>query len=120
MESIRKIRDTEIDIIRYIAKLWALVNFTFISVPFLMTLATFFTFAYSSPDHQLTAEVVFVSLALFNLIRMPLTLLPLALMDVIKLFVSINRISDFLNADELDGCREEEEDKLAKGTVSRE
>jgi hypothetical protein len=40
MESIRKIRDTEIDIIRYIAKLWALVNFTFISVPFLMTLTT--------------------------------------------------------------------------------
>ena len=104
MESIRKIRDTEIGIIRYIAKLWALVNFTYISVPFLMTLATFFTFAYSSPDNQLTAEVVFVSLALFNLVRTPLTLFPLALMDLIKLFVSINRISDFLNAEELDSC----------------
>jgi ABC-type multidrug transport system fused ATPase/permease subunit len=104
MESIRKIRDTEIDIIRYIAKLWALVNFTFMSVPFLMTFATFFTFVFSSPDNQLTAEVIFVSLSLFNLIRTPLTLFPLALMDVIKLFVSINRISDFLNADELDSC----------------
>jgi hypothetical protein len=46
--------------------------------------------------------VIFVSLSLFNLVRTPLTLFPLALMDVIKLFVSINRISEFLNAEELD------------------
>ena len=104
MELIRKIRDTEIDIIRYIARLLALNAFTFTCVPYLMTLASFFTFAYSLPDNQLTAEVVFVLLALFNLVRIPLTVCPRAIMDLVKLFVSINRISDFLNAEELDSC----------------
>jgi len=102
MASIKNIRSSEIGVLRYIAKLWALVNFTFASVPFLMTLATFFTYVYSSPDNHLTADVIFVSLSLFNLIRTPLTLFPLALMDTIKLFVSVRRMNEFLNAEELD------------------
>ena len=48
MELIRKIRDTEIDIIRYIARLLALNAFTFTCVPYLMTLATFFTMGLGS------------------------------------------------------------------------
>jgi len=102
MASIKNIRSSEIGVLRYIAKLWALVNFTFASVPFLMTLATFFTYVYSSSDNLLTADVIFVSLSLFNLIRTPLTLFPLALMDTIKLFVSVRRMNEFLNAEELD------------------
>jgi hypothetical protein len=39
------------------------------------------------------------------LIRIPLTLLPWAVIDTVKLVVSINRIQDFLNAEELnDEC----------------
>ena len=33
-------------VLKWIAKLWALANFTFSSVPFLMTLATFLTYIY--------------------------------------------------------------------------
>ena len=102
MEAINKIRMEEINVLRWIAKLWALVNLTFASVPFLMTLATFLTFVYSDPNNKLTADIIFVSLSLFNLIRTPLTLFPLALMDTIKLFVSVKRINDFLNAEELE------------------
>ena len=48
---------------------------------------------------------IFVSVSLFNLIRIPLTLLPWAVIDTIKLVVSINRIQAFLNAEELnDEC----------------
>ena len=92
---------------KYFYRIWALVNFTFAGVPFLMTLATFFTFVYSSADNQLTADLIFVSLSLFNQIRTPLTLFPLALMDTIKLFVSIRRINEFLNAAELEPRVEE-------------
>eukprot|EP00091_Calanus_sinicus_P011767 TRINITY_DN26559_c0_g1_i1.p1 TRINITY_DN26559_c0_g1~~TRINITY_DN26559_c0_g1_i1.p1 ORF type:complete len:109 (+),score=13.87 TRINITY_DN26559_c0_g1_i1:230-556(+) len=60
MASIKNIRSSEIGVLRYIAKLWALVNFTFASVPFLMTLATFFTYVYSSSENLLTADVIFV------------------------------------------------------------
>ena len=91
MESINKIRNLEVDIIKCIAKLWALVNFTFGSVPFLMTLATFFTFTFSNSENVLTADLIFVCLSLFSLIRLPLTLFPLALIDVLKLGVSLKR-----------------------------
>ena len=91
MESINKIRNTEVDILKSIGKLWALVNLTFGSIPFLMTLATFFTFTFSSSENILTADLIFVCLSLFNLIRLPLALFPLALMDVVKLVVSLNR-----------------------------
>ena len=114
MGAIGAIRGKEIAVIRWIAKLWALVNLTFASVPFLMTLATFLAFIYSNPDNQLTADLIFVSLSLFNLIRTPLTLFPLALMDTIKLFVSVKRIKDFLNAEEL----EEFDDEDQKGADS--
>ena len=46
MSAIDAIRGNEIKVLRWIAKLWALANFTFSSVPFLMTLATFLTFIY--------------------------------------------------------------------------
>ena len=46
MSAIDAIRGKEIKVLRWIAKLWALANFTFSSVPFLMTLATFLTFIY--------------------------------------------------------------------------
>ena len=46
MRAIDAIRGGEIKVLRWIAKLWALANFTFSSVPFLMTLATFLTFIY--------------------------------------------------------------------------
>ena len=48
---------------------------------------------------------IFVSVALFNMIRIPLTLLPWAIIDCMKMVVSINRIQAFLNAEELnDEC----------------
>ena len=80
----------------------------------------------SDPEHnKLTADLIFTSLSLFNLVRTPLTLFPFALMDTIKLFVrsaatspsqinyalmqlyiicchSVKRIKDFLNAEELE------------------
>ena len=49
----------------------------------------------------MTTELIFVCLSLFNSIRTPLALLPLAIISVIKLIVSIKRLEDFLNAEEL-------------------
>ena len=71
----------------------------------MVTVAVFGMFVWAYPSEVLTAEKIFVSVALFNMIRIPLTLLPWALMDAIKLIVSINRIQAFLNAEELnDEC----------------
>ena len=81
----------------------SLINFNFAAIPMMMTMSTLFIYVFIDPEkHLLTPELVFVSLSLFNLIRTPITLFPIALMDIIKVRVSVSRISDFLNAEELE------------------
>ena len=51
----------------------------------------------SDPEkNKLTADLIFTSLSLFNLIRTPLTLFPFALMDTIKLFVRLFQLCGHL------------------------
>lgn len=49
-----------------------------------VSLVTFFTFVMSSEDHVLTAEKAFVCLTLFDIIRMPLAMLPLLIVYMIE------------------------------------
>ena len=53
-------------------------------------------------NNILTPEKVFVCISIFNLLRMPLTMLPYTIKQFIILLVSFGRITNFLNADELD------------------
>ena len=62
----------------------------------------------------LTPDKVFVCISLFNLLRLPLTLFPYAFKLWIDLIVSITRITDFLNADELDDFQNKENSTLPK------
>ena len=50
----------------------------------------------------LTPDKAFVCISLFNLLRLPLTLFPYSFKLFIDLLVSIRRITEFLNADELE------------------
>ena len=52
--------------------------------------------------NELTAELVFPTLALFNLLRLPLILLPMVISMAVDGAVSIKRLQKFLLADELD------------------
>ena len=89
-----------------------------------MSVTRYFSLDSDPENNKLTADLIFTSLSLFNLVRTPLTLFPFALMDTIKLFVrchlrcnyattrilgsityfllSVKRIKDFLNAEELE------------------
>lgn len=53
-------------------------------------------------NNVLDASKIFVSISLFNIMRLPLTMFPWALTEGVKMFVSVNRINRFLNAEELD------------------
>ena len=46
--------------------------------------------------------MAFVSLTLFNLLRVPLNILPMLLVFMVQASVSLKRINTFMNADELD------------------
>lgn len=52
--------------------------------------------------HQLTPEIVFPTMALFTLLRLPLILLPMVISMAVDGFVSAKRVQKFLLADELD------------------
>ena len=66
----------------------------------------------------LTPDKVFVCISLFNLLRLPLTLFPYAFKLWIDLIVSITRITDFLNADELDDFQNKENCNLPENETN--
>ncbi|PVD27626.1 hypothetical protein C0Q70_12792 [Pomacea canaliculata] len=70
--------------------------------PFLVTLATFATFVVVSPDNHLDARRAFVTLALFNLLRVPLYLLTKIISLTVQSLVSVQRINKFLCCEDLD------------------
>ncbi|KAG0299227.1 hypothetical protein BGZ98_010242 [Dissophora globulifera] len=75
----------------------AAVNLT---VPVIAATLTFV--AYSLTGHQLTPAVVFSSLSLFNIMRMPLMIYPQVVSGMVDATVSVRRIEDMLLAEELE------------------
>ncbi len=102
MSRIKDIRTGEIGVFKYLAKLWGFTGFTFAVSPLLITLSVFALHVVVHPDRTLTAETIFVAISLFNILQFPLTALPWAIVTLVKLAVSINRINRFLNCEELD------------------
>ena len=56
----------------------------FLSFLMQVTLVMFATFLLSSPTHILTAEKIFTSLSLLNILRMPMTMLPFLIVASIQ------------------------------------
>lgn len=101
-ESIEKIRNKELQIIRHAAIANAYVFLLWNLVPFMVTLLSFVTFVFVDENNKITPDVVFVSLALFNILRQPMTMLPLMLAQVMQAYISVKRINKFLNSEDLD------------------
>ncbi|KAJ1654030.1 hypothetical protein IWQ61_005966 [Dispira simplex] len=94
----------ELRTLRDYAKLNAFQSFLLTCIPFLVS---FFTFGvYALFDNQsrgsLSADLIFVSLSLLNLLRFPLMALPMVISAVIEASVAVGRISAFLMSEELD------------------
>ncbi|TRY63541.1 hypothetical protein TCAL_05779 [Tigriopus californicus] len=102
MRRLLDIRDNEIKILRFSARLRALINFTFFCSPILVTISVFGLYVLVDCQNTLTAEKIFVSMSLLNMTRYPLIMFPWALIEGIKLIVSLKRINKFLNAKEMD------------------
>jgi ATP-binding cassette, subfamily C (CFTR/MRP), member 1 len=70
-----------------------------VMMPILASMLTFITYYLS--NHVLNAAPVFSSLALFNALGLPLELLPVAIGRLVDANASVKRISEFLDAEEL-------------------
>ncbi|KAG6453078.1 multidrug resistance-associated protein 1 isoform X2 [Manduca sexta] len=110
-DQVLKIRNKEMNVLKQTAYLNSATSFIWSCAPFLVTFLTFFTFVISDANNILTAEKIFVSMALFFIIHLPLGLLPITVVSVIETSVGIKRLNKFMNCDELDESSIEHDQK---------
>ena len=102
MQRIIKIRDVEIKMIKNAAYYYGALTSSFTITPVIVSLLSFGTYVAIDPTNNvLTADKVFVCISLMNIIRLPLLMFPYALIETVKLVLSLKRIEKFLNAEEL-------------------
>ncbi|XP_037043484.1 multidrug resistance-associated protein 1-like [Bradysia coprophila] len=99
---INSIRNKEVKILKQTTYLSSFVNLIWLLVPYFVSLFTFGVFVLIDENNILTPEIAFVSLNLFNIIRLPLVSLADLLPKLTQTRVSITRINKFLNREELD------------------
>ncbi|XP_050012615.1 ATP-binding cassette sub-family C member 3 [Alexandromys fortis] len=102
LEQIEGIRQSELHLLRKGAYLQAVSTFIWVCTPFLVTLITLGVYVCVDENNVLDAEKAFVSLSLFNILKIPLNMLPQLISGLTQASVSLKRIQDFLSQDELD------------------
>ncbi|XP_062915140.1 multidrug resistance-associated protein 1 isoform X1 [Mobula hypostoma] len=96
------IREKELEVLKSAVYLSAVSTFTWVCAPFLVALSTFAVYVLIDEKNVLDAQKAFVSLALFNILRFPLNMLPMVITSLVQAKVSLDRLETFLSHDELD------------------
>nr|XP_027202814.1 canalicular multispecific organic anion transporter 2-like [Dermatophagoides pteronyssinus] len=98
---INHLRSLEMKQLKYIAYCNTFMTTFFSSGSIFVALFSFMAYTLMSDDNVLDANRAFVSLSLFNIIRVPLTFLPLFFSFAAIALVSLKRLNEFINAPEL-------------------
>ena len=96
---IQELRSEEIDKLRKISLVRATMTSSMSFMPVLAAVLTFVT--YSLTGHSLSAANVFASLQLFNTIKQPLQMLPMAMAFSSDAYVAVKRMEKAMLSDEL-------------------
>nr|XP_028561207.1 multidrug resistance-associated protein 1-like isoform X1 [Podarcis muralis] len=110
-EKVLGIRREELKVLKKSAYLSAVGTFTWVCAPFLVALSTFAVFVKTADQNVLDAQKAFVSLALFNILRFPLNILPMVISSIVQASVSLKRLRVFLSHEELDP------DSIVRGSI---
>ena len=102
LKKMSDIRKREVVFIRKMAILNAVSSLLWTCAPNFVSLATFYTFVLSDSNNVLDAEKTFVSMAYFNILRFPMSVLPMMISSLVQTYVSLKRINNFLRLEELD------------------
>ncbi|XP_046577436.1 multidrug resistance-associated protein 1-like isoform X2 [Haliotis rubra] len=101
-KKILEVRKQELHILWKISLMQVFTTFSWTLTPYLVSLAMFATYIFTSEDHYLGPDVVFTAISLLSIVRLAVVSLPSFFSDMVQAIVSLNRISKFLNADNLD------------------
>ncbi|XP_052070019.1 multidrug resistance-associated protein 1-like isoform X2 [Mytilus californianus] len=99
---ILEIRDQELHILAKREGIQNWMHVIWATTPFTISLCTFGTYVFMDVNNVMSAEKVFVSLSLFNILQYSLHLIPHVINYFIQTAVSLKRIQNFLNNEELD------------------
>lgn len=100
-KNLQNIRNEELEVMKSKATIYATILFLWTIAPFFVAFATFASLVLSSENNVLDAKTAFISIHLFNVLRDPISKFPQVIMSVLELKVSIVRINQFLNAEEI-------------------
>ncbi|CAK6982138.1 multidrug resistance-associated protein 1-like isoform X1 [Scomber scombrus] len=95
------LRDGELNALKRSQVLYSVSLASFNSSSFLILFAVFGVFVLSDERNVLDAQKIFVSVALINILKMPLSQLPFAMSTTMQAFVSLRRLGHLLLQDEL-------------------
>ncbi|KAL4793767.1 P-loop containing nucleoside triphosphate hydrolase protein [Aspergillus venezuelensis] len=98
LDRLKEIRTREIRSIQTLLAVRNAILCVSMSIPVFASMLAFITYALS--NHSLDPAPIFSSLALFNSLRMPLNLLPLVLGQITDAWTALNRIQEFIVAEE--------------------
>ena len=96
-----EVRDKEINILKNMAYLSSFTSFIWSCAPFVVSLVTFATYVLVDENNVLDSQKAFVSLSLFNILRFPLSMLPMMIASLVQASVSVKRINKYMNRQEL-------------------
>lgn len=99
LDRLGELRAQELEIVKSLLVIRSGINAVAQVIPVFGSIITFMVY---SINHDLNPSIVFSSVALFNILRMPLMFLPLAITTVTDAYVSLGRLGDFFVQDELD------------------
>lgn len=106
--------DLELDTLRKIARLQVTSSFVGSVMPFLVACSAF-AVRVLVQKVPLTTSDVFPAIALFQLLTVPLTILPATISSITEASVAVNRLTSFFTAEELQGAVIREDGVTAPG-----
>uniref|UniRef100_A0A1B6D6I6 ABC-type glutathione-S-conjugate transporter n=3 Tax=Clastoptera arizonana TaxID=38151 RepID=A0A1B6D6I6_9HEMI len=101
-EQISNIRSKEVKVLKKAALLNASTSFVWISTPLVVSLIIFGVYVLSDERNVIDSQTAFVSISLINIMRLPITQLPMLISVLIQAGVSLRRINKFMETEQLD------------------
>ena len=103
LQRVEQVRQRELTVLRRKRLVEAVANFLWAAAPVLTAAVSFAFMALSDSEGRLTASRAFTALALFNILRFPLSVFPDVITSLIDAYVSLSRIQAYLLHDEVPG-----------------
>ncbi|XP_047410098.1 ATP-binding cassette sub-family C member 2 [Sciurus carolinensis] len=101
-DQVHNIRKKELKNLRLFGQLQTLIILILQLAPVLVSVITFAVYVLVDSNNILDAEKAFTSITLFNILRFPLSMLPMMISSVLQASVSVERLEKYLGGDDLD------------------